>query len=40
MYFEVRVVATEFRRKILATASPDFSFFFLTAATKKIATKR
>ena len=28
MYFEVHVVATEFRRKILATAAPHFSDFF------------
>jgi hypothetical protein len=28
MYFEVHVVATEFRRKILATAAPHFSGFF------------
>ncbi len=28
MYFEVRFVATEFRRKILATAAPHFSGFF------------
>ena len=45
MYFEVHVVATEFRRKILATAAPDFSgVFFLIAAQKKdnneTATKR
>jgi hypothetical protein len=36
MYFEVHVVATKFRRKILATAAPHFSgFFFLIAAHKK-----
>ena len=35
MYFEVHVVATEFRRKILATAAPHFSGFFLIAAHKK-----
>ncbi len=36
MYFEVHVVATEFRRKILATGAPHFSgFFFLIAAHKK-----
>jgi hypothetical protein len=35
MYFEVHVVATEFRRKILATAAPHFPVFFLTAAHKK-----
>ena len=29
MYFDVHVVATEFRRKILATAAPHFSVFFL-----------
>jgi hypothetical protein len=28
MYFEVHVVATEFRRKILAAAAPHFSGFF------------
>jgi hypothetical protein len=28
MYFEVHVVATEFRRKILATAAPHISGFF------------
>ena len=28
MYFEVHVVATEFGRKILATAAPHFSRFF------------
>ncbi len=28
MYFEVRVAATEFRGKILATAAPHFSDFF------------
>ncbi len=28
MYFEVHVVTTEFRRKILATAAPHFSDFF------------
>jgi hypothetical protein len=36
MYFEVHVVATEFRRKILATAAPHFlRFFFLIAVNKK-----
>ncbi len=35
MYFEVHVVATEFRRKILATAAPLLRFFFLIAAHKK-----
>ena len=35
MYFEVHVVATEFRRKILATAAPHFSVFFLIAAHRK-----
>jgi hypothetical protein len=36
MYFEVHVVATEFRRKILASAAaPHFSGFFLIAAPKK-----
>jgi hypothetical protein len=28
MYFEVYVVATEFRRKMLPTAAPHFSGFF------------
>jgi hypothetical protein len=28
MYFEVHVVAPEFRRKILATAAPHLSGFF------------
>jgi hypothetical protein len=28
MHFEVHVMATEFRRKILATAAPPFSGFF------------
>jgi len=28
MYFEFHVVATEFRRKILATAAPQFLGFF------------
>ena len=28
MYFEVHVVAPEFRRKIFATAAPHFSGFF------------
>ena len=41
MYFEVHVVATEFRRKILATAAPHFSdFFFLIAAHKKDSNER
>jgi hypothetical protein len=35
MYFEVHVVATEFRRKILATAAPHFSVFFLDCRHKK-----
>jgi hypothetical protein len=35
MYFEVHVVATEFRRKILATAAPYFSVFFLIAVHEK-----
>ena len=35
MYFEVHVVATEFRRKILETAAPHFAGFFLIAAHKK-----
>ncbi len=36
MYFEVHVVATEFWRKILATAAaPHFSGSFLIAAHKK-----
>ena len=35
MYFEVHVVATEFRRKILATAHHTSQIFFLIAAHKK-----
>jgi hypothetical protein len=35
MYFEVHVVATEFRRKMLATAAPHFSVFFLDCRHKK-----
>jgi hypothetical protein len=35
MYFEVHVVATEFRRKILAIAAPHFSVFFLDCRAKK-----
>ena len=36
MYFQVYVAATEFGRKMLATAAPHFSgFFFLIAAHKK-----
>jgi hypothetical protein len=36
MYFEVHVVATEFRRKILAKAEPQLSrVFFLTAVAQK-----
>jgi hypothetical protein len=36
MYFEVYVVATEFRRKMLATAAPHFSgISFLTAVYQK-----
>ena len=35
MYFEVHVVATEFRRKILATAAPHFSVFFLDCCAQK-----
>jgi hypothetical protein len=36
MYFEVHVVATEFRRKILATAAPHFSgLFFLDCRAQK-----
>jgi hypothetical protein len=35
MYFEVHFVATEFRRKILATAAPYFSVFFLIAVHEK-----
>jgi hypothetical protein len=35
MYFEVHIVATEFGRKILATAAPNFSVFLLIAAHKK-----
>jgi hypothetical protein len=34
MYFEVHVVAPEFRREIL-TAAPHFSGFFLIASHKK-----
>ena len=41
MYFEVHVVATEFRRKIISDRSTTLlRFFFLIAATKKIATKQ
>jgi hypothetical protein len=41
MYFEAHVVATEFRRKMLATAASHFSgFFSLLPRTKKIAMKR
>ncbi len=35
MYFEVHVVGTEFRRKILATAAPHFSVFLLDCRHKK-----
>jgi hypothetical protein len=36
MYFEVYVLATEFRRKILATAAaPHFSDFFLDCRAQK-----
>ncbi len=35
MYFEVHVVAREFRRKILATAAPRFSVFFLDRREQK-----
>ena len=36
MHFEVHVVATEFRRKMLATAAPHFSgISFLTAVHQK-----
>jgi hypothetical protein len=36
MYFEVHVVAAEFRRKMLATAAPHFSgISFLTAVHQK-----
>jgi len=35
MYFEVHVVATEFRRKILATAASHFSDFFLDCRAQK-----
>ena len=36
LYFEVRAVATEFRRKMLATAAPHFSgISFLTAVHQK-----
>jgi len=34
-YFEVYVVATELRRRMLATAAPHFSGFSLTAAHRK-----
>jgi len=41
MYFETHVVATKFRRKMLATAAPHFSgVFFFTSAHKKIAMKQ
>ena len=41
MYFEVYVLAAEFRRKILATAAaPHFSGFFLIAAHKKDSNER
>ena len=36
MYFKLHVVATEFRRKMLATAAPQFlGISFLTAAHQK-----
>ena len=35
MYFEVHVVAPEFRRKILATAAPHVSDFFLDYRAQK-----
>ena len=35
MHFEVHVLATEFRRKILATAAPYFSVFFLDCRAQK-----
>jgi hypothetical protein len=35
MYFEVHVVATEFGRKILATAAHYFSGFFLDCRAQK-----
>ena len=36
MYFEVYVLATEFRRKILATAAaPHFADFFLDCRAQK-----
>ena len=35
MYFEVHVLATELRRKILATTAPHFAAFFLIATHKK-----
>jgi hypothetical protein len=35
MYFEVHVVATEFRRKILATALQHCSGFFLDCRPQK-----
>ena len=41
MYFEVYVLATEFRRKILATAAaPHFSEFFLDCPHKKDSNER
>jgi hypothetical protein len=41
MYFEVYVVATELRGKVLATVALRFSGFFLDCrSTKKIATKQ
>jgi hypothetical protein len=40
MYFEVHVVATEFRRKILATAAPHFSGFFLDCRAQKDSNER
>ncbi len=41
MYFKVYVVATEFRRKMLATAAPHFSgISFLTAVHQKNSNER
>jgi hypothetical protein len=35
MYFEVHVLATEFRRKMLATAAPLLGYFFLDCRAPK-----
>jgi hypothetical protein len=40
MYFEVHVVAKEFRRKMLATAAPHFSGFFLYFRAQKDSNKQ